>query len=76
LCQPHITGGIKIGCKVNGGRSASTRLQRIPAANRAAGHYVVLENTPYVPDSVPGTRIFRTERPDGMSILLIFDLAP
>lgn len=59
------------------GSSVRDQLELVNA-NRVAGHYVVVENTPYVPeaDTLPGSLTFAVERPGQMSILLVYDLAP
>ncbi len=43
---------------------------------RAAGVYVVLENSPYVPATAPGRLLTVIERPGGRANLAIYDLAP
>jgi len=43
---------------------------------RAAGVYVVLEDSPYVPAAAPGRLLTVIERPGGRANLAIYDLAP
>ncbi len=59
------------------GSSVRNQLELVNA-NRATGYYVVVENTPYVPeaDTLPGSLIFTIERPGKMSVLSVYDLSP
>lgn len=45
-------------------------------ASRQPGYYVVLENSPYVPETAPGALLAVVERPGGLTRLSIYDLAP
>ena len=54
----------------------SPALADLFAANRRAGVYVVLEDSPYVPESAPGQVAAMIDVPPGKPALTLYDLAP
>jgi hypothetical protein len=48
-------------------------LTALVEAEQGAGTYVVLENSPYVPASVPGDIVFEIARPGGLTTLRVYD---
>lgn len=45
-------------------------------ASQSQGTFVVLETSPYLPTSAPGTRLMTIETPPGRAPLALYDLAP
>jgi hypothetical protein len=90
--QPHEVFGLLSNCqslrymamgrfdvicpRVNPDGSDVNALAALMAENRIEGHYVVLEDSPYVPDEAPGRIISTIEDASGRPRLTIYDLAP
>jgi hypothetical protein len=51
-------------------------LRELVASSRAPGVMVVKENSPYVPQDIPGEVVYEVERPTGRTTLTVYDLAP
>jgi hypothetical protein len=62
--------------KINPDGSQVNALANDVAANQQIGNYVLLENNPYVPHTVPGKPVFSVSRPQNGLQMTLFALAP